>query len=104
MEVNGKEYPLWSQFVERKDEWIGGILEDFGDSMDRSMGMGDMKTEITDIRLKPNGESSAFFEVAGKDFGCGFDVKGGGVTAGEEGYITFSGYGGHTWRIKQKGE
>ena len=28
IEVNGKVYPLWGQFIERKDEWIGGILED----------------------------------------------------------------------------
>ena len=28
-EINGKTYPLWSQFVDKKDEWIGGILEDY---------------------------------------------------------------------------
>ena len=27
--VNNKQYPLWSQFVERKDEWIGGLLVDY---------------------------------------------------------------------------
>lgn len=101
--VNGKQYPLWSQFVERKREWIGGILEDFGDSMDQRMFGDDAhgKTEVTDITLKPNGEESAMFSVEGKDFSCGFDATVGGVTAGEEGWITFSGYGGHTWRIKQ---
>ncbi len=26
LEVYGREYPLWSQFVERKTEWIGGHL------------------------------------------------------------------------------
>lgn len=26
--VNGKVYPMWNQFIERKKEWIGGILED----------------------------------------------------------------------------
>jgi len=37
MNVNGKEYPLWGQFVERKEEWIGGLLLDEGDSMDRAL-------------------------------------------------------------------
>lgn len=101
MKINGREYPLWSQFVERKDEWIGGILEDFGDSMDRAMGMENAKTEITDICLKPNGKKAAFFEIIGKDFGCGFSTEVGGLTGGEKGYITFSGYGGHEWRIKK---
>ena len=94
MIVNGKEYPLWSQFVERQKEWIGGILED------HDMGML-MKTEITGIELVPNGDDSAFFSVDGKDFSCGFDVNYGGIQAGEEDWLTFSGYGGHTWRIKQ---
>jgi len=101
MVVNGKEYPLWSQFVERQNEWKGGILEDFGDNFDRGMGANPMVTEITGISLKPNGKDSAFFTVEGKDFRCGFDVKGGGITAGEEGWITISGYGSHTWRFKQ---
>ena len=91
--VNGKYYPLWSQFVDRKVEWIGGILED------HDMGML-AKTEITDICLEPNGDDSAFFSVEGKEFRCGFDVSVGGITAGEKGWITLSGYGGHVWRIK----
>ena len=94
MVVNGKEYPLWSQFVERKNEFIGGILED------HDMGMY-AKTRITDITLKPNGESSAYFSVEGEEFGCGFDIKHGGISGGEPGWFTFSGYGGHTWRIKE---
>ena len=101
MEINGKEYPMWSQFVERQDEWIGGVLHDSGDSMDKAMGLGDLTTEITGIELKANGDS-AWFGVTGKDFDCGFSVEYGGITGGEEGWITFSGYGGHTWRIKQK--
>lgn len=93
---------MWGQFVEKQNEWKGGILEDLGDSMDRRMGMVPMKTEIIGIQLRPNGEDSAFFEVNGKDYDCGFDVHHGGIGTGEEGWITFSGYGGHTWRIKQK--
>jgi len=108
IKVNGKEYPMWSQFVEGKEKWIGGSLEDFGDSMDRAFGMldderlADVLTEIVDIKLEPNGDDSAFFQVIGKNFDCGFDVQHGGVTAGEDGWITFSGYGGHKWRIKER--
>ena len=94
MKVNGRHYPLWSQFVKRKKEWIGGILED------HDMGM-IVSTKITDIDLVPNGETSAYFCVEGVDFGCGFDVKYGGIIGGEKGWITFSGYAGHMWRIKE---
>ena len=100
--VNGKSYPMWSQFVEGKEKWIGGTLEDKGDSMDRAIGLSDgwSKTKITDITLTPNGKESAAFSVEGEEFGCGGDVQFLGVVGGEDGYITFSGYGGHTWRIK----
>jgi len=94
MEVNGKEYPMWSQFIEKQDEWIGGTLED------HDMGMS-ASTEITGITLEPNGDGSAFFSVEGETFSCGFDVQYGGIGSGEEGWLTFHGYGGHTWRIKK---
>ena len=100
IEINGKQYPLWSQFVERKSEWIGGILEDFGDDMEIRMGYSGDKTIITNIVLRENGENSAWFEVSGEDFDCGFDVNVGCIG----GEYTFSGYGGHTWRIKQNEE
>lgn len=100
--INGKEYPLWSQFVEEKEKWIDGTLQDFGDGLDYHMGCGKMETKITDIQLLPNGDDSAMFEISGKDFSCGFDVGHGGITAGEDGWLTFNGYGGHEWRIKQK--
>ncbi len=99
--INGKHYPLWSQFIERKDEWIGSVMEDLGDNMDRQMGIESITTKITAIDLRPNGDDSAFFEISGEEYSCGFDVKYGGVMAGDEGWITFSGYLGHTWRIKQ---
>jgi hypothetical protein len=105
-DINGKQYPLWSQFVDRQAEWIGGILEDFGDSHDQRMFPDEYpaKTEIIGIELRPNGKDSAFFEIIGKDFDCGFDVHVGGI-AGKEGgaehWLTFSGYGGHEFRIKQ---
>lgn len=101
IEINGRVYPMWSQFVEKKEEFIGGILEDFGDSFDKALGYKGAVTKIADITLVPNGKDSASFSVEGKDFGCGFDVRYGGITGGESGYITFSGYGGHLFRIKE---
>lgn len=100
--VNGREYPLWSQFVNGKAKWIGGTIEDFGDNMDRALGVRASRSKITDITLAPNGDESAFFMVHGEKHGCGFDVRHGGITGGEPGWLTFSGYGGHQWRIKAK--
>ena len=103
MKVNGIEYPIWGQFVEKQEEWIGGILSDSGDSLDRRMGAEEMTTTITGIELKANGEDSAYFSVLGEDFECGFDVYLGGLSGNQkEGWITFSGYMGHSWRIKKK--
>lgn len=95
-----KHNPLWSQFVERKSEFIGKVLEDFGDNMDRGiLNLEKMTTKITDIILIPNGSDSAWFEIKGEDFSCGFDVSVGGIGSGEKGYLTFCGYGGHKFRI-----
>lgn len=104
IEINGRAYPMWSQFVHRKAEWIGGTLQDFGDSQDRRMGLagpGGMTTKITDIELRANGSTSAWFEVTGENFTCGFDVTVGGIIGGDEGWLTLHGYGGHTWRIQK---
>jgi hypothetical protein len=99
--INGKVYPMWEQFVEKKAQWIGGVLEDMGDDMDRNLAMGEtMSTIITDIVLKPNGTESAFFEIVGEKFECGSDVRHLGIWAGEKGWLTFRGYMGHTFRIK----
>ena len=59
-------------------------------------------TKIIDITLEPNGKDSAFFSVIGENYACGFDVEVGGIIGGKEGWLTFSGYGGHKWRIKKK--
>ncbi len=93
MIVNGKEYPLWSQFVERQAEFVGRTLEDH----DPDCGVA--TTKVTGVTLEPNGKDSAFFSIEGEDFRCGFDVTVGGVAAGEEGWITFQGYGGHRFRM-----
>lgn len=104
MEINGKEYPMWGQFVDQKKEWVGGTLRDIGDSMDRGCGFAPGETEIVDITLTPNGTDSAYFEISGKDFACGLDVRHGGLSGSENlggGYLSFSGYGGHIWGIKK---
>ena len=102
IKINGREFPLWSQFVEKKEKFVGGVLEDHDNDPFCSCGVG--KTEITDIELVPNGKSSAFFRVCGKDFNCGFDVSVGGIDGSfgdaEHGWVGFCGYGGHQWRIK----
>jgi hypothetical protein len=99
--VNGKYYPLWEQFVFKKQQWIGGLMQDYGDSIDRgAFGFEGMETKIVDIKIRPNGSDSAFFEVIGEQFTCGFDVKYGGIIPGKNDWLTFSGYGGHTWKIK----
>ena len=102
IEVNGKVYPMWSQFVERKEEWVGGVLEDFGDP---DLPGSSSTTPIVDIELVPNGKEFAFFRVLGEEFNCGFDVRYGGIGGGqEEPWLTFSGYGNHKWRIKKLDE
>jgi len=74
MEVNGRFYNLWGQFVENKERWIGGKLHD----KETLCGPCPVTT-ITDVELLPNGDDSAFFWIRGKDYDCGFDVKYGGV-------------------------
>jgi hypothetical protein len=96
--VNGKRYSLWPQFVQRQFEYIGGKLEELpGD------GPGAITT-ITAIRFEPNGKDSAAFFVDGVDFGCGSDVQYLAVDPkiGGDGWIGFSSYGGHRWRIRKK--
>lgn len=78
-------------------------MEDFGDVMDASIFMGGtfpLRTVITGIELHPNGDAQ-FFQVVGRDFTCGFSTSVGGVCPGEAGWLTFSGYGGHNWRIRK---
>ena len=102
--INGKYYPMWQQFVHRKDEWVGGTLIDYGDMFDRHYykdGTYPMKTKIIDIQLKPNEPDSAFFEVRGEDFTCGGDVKYIGLmpTKAKAGGIFINGFQNHEWEI-----
>lgn len=101
MIINNRSFPMWEEFVKKKNNFIGGVLEDFGDMFDQMLkGEKYLETKIIDIVLKPNGNDSAYFLVMGKDFDCGFDVKYGRIIPGEKGWVSFSGYGSHIWRIK----
>lgn len=69
--INGKTYPLWGQFVDRKEEWIGGTMTE------SDKYVGDSPTEkITDISMKANGPDSAMFVVKGETFEWAADVCG----------------------------
>ena len=96
MTVNGREYPMWSQFVESKQEWIGGELVEY------DMGCR-METVITDVALSPNGDESAFMEFCGEEFTCGGDVKYLGISGelNDINGITFRGYGGHKFAVSK---
>lgn len=92
--VNGKIYPMWQQFVQKKDEWIGGVLQD----RDNDPFLGGVTigpTVITDVVLRENGKDSAWFEFSGKDYSCGFDVKYGGIGGNQPGndVLRIQGYG-----------
>lgn len=97
MEVNGKFYPFWGDLVEKKEAFIGGTLVEY------DMGMTG-ETVIEDIELEPNGEESAFFRIVGKDFNCGFDVRYGGIQAGEKGWLTFATQFGHVFKIQKEAD
>jgi len=96
--VNGKTYPMWGQFVDKKAEWIGGKLQE----IDNIFGEADV-TEITDVTLEPNGEESAILTFHGKDYGCGYDVKYSGI-GGEHtaGWLTVSSTWGDRYRVKRR--
>lgn len=102
MIVNGKEYKMWGQFIAEKEKWIGGQMHEISDSFPRAHNGNIPSTTIMDMRLRPNGDDSAYFEVIGKSYSCGSDVRYLGIVSGDEGWITFSGYGKHTWRIQEK--
>ena len=104
--------PIWQQLVDRKEEWIGGDIEDFGDSFDRRFcdeGTFPIRGKISDMEFRKNPTCDEekyppgmwFGVSAVEGFSCGGDTEHVGITGGEEGWLTFSGYGGHTWRIRR---
>lgn len=99
--LDSNSYPLWRQFVEKQNMFIGGVLEDSGDTIDRAQGINSMQTKILGIKLEANGNDSAIFSVIGENFSCGFDVSVGAISDVDNEWITFSGVLGHTWRIKK---
>lgn len=100
--VNGKYYNLWGQFVDQRESFIGGTLQELEEGQPLNIVHEPIPTtRITDIRLVPNGTDSALFCVDGETWGCEGDVGYLGITAGEKGWITLSGFGGHLWRFKK---
>ena len=95
---------IYEQIVERKQEWIGGELQEMTDSYPRVIEGCSPKTKITNITLIDNGGNYPFFMIHGESYDCVFSIDVGGVTGKsgmEEGWLYFSGYGGHEFRIKQ---
>lgn len=78
--INGRYYPMWQQFVDKKAQFIGQTLVDLGDPIDRAVGGEPMRTRIEDVTLTANGYTSAMFTIHGEDFNCGFDVRHGGIS------------------------
>jgi hypothetical protein len=103
--INGRTYPLWSQFIEQKQKWIGGTLVETGDKMlSRLIGTKPMQTRIIDIVLRENGTDSAWFEIVGKDFSCGSDVHHLSIPSDQDGnpWLTFECCG-NRFKIATKG-
>lgn len=64
-----RKFPLWDQFIDRKDEWIGGKLTEDGES-----------TPIKDIQMNQVGDGYVF-SIVGEDWTDEFNVDYGGVSA-----------------------
>lgn len=96
--INGKTYPMWSQFVERKAEWIGGELQEF----DSVMGEAPV-TEIIDVTLNPSGEDSAIISFHGKDYSCGYDVQYCGISPhGKEPWLLIQSKWGDQFQVRKR--
>ena len=88
---------IWEQLVAKKEEWIGGKLED----TDTSFGAKPARTTITDMTLRPNGQGQ-FFTVHGKKFDCGFNTRYGGIAGGGDGMLRLGSYGLLAFNITKK--
>ena len=90
---------MWDQFVQEKEKWIGGVIEEYASAFTPGA-----TTEITDITIEKNGDSYMFI-VHGKDFNEAFDVGHGGIGGPQsEGWIGFSCMYHPGFRIKMKGD
>lgn len=92
-----------TDLVMNKKKFIGGVLEVFPDAFDDILedNPEGKTTKIKDIVLDLKTSNVGKFDVIGKDFECGFNIDQGGTTKGEEGWITFFGYGDTSFRIKE---
>lgn len=98
--INSKTYPMWSQFVERKNEWVGGKMFE----VDSVMGATPM-TEIVNIELVPNGPESAMICIRGIDYDCCADVQYcgiGGTDQLQPGFLAIFTQFGSTYYIQQR--
>jgi len=100
--INGKRFPLWSQFVRDKEKWIGGILTETCSGPEFPPDLPKPSTKIVDIVLRPLGKDSAEFLVIGEEFECGGDVRFVALDPMkfEDEKFAFAGYGGHEWTIE----
>jgi hypothetical protein len=74
---------IWEQIVDNKSKYIGKKL------VDTDMGIYS-ETEITDIKFEDNPDN-CYFTIVGKEFSCGFDIKYGGISEGNnDAMISFS--------------
>lgn len=81
--------------VENKAHWIGGTLSDY-DGLIFSQGHKAVETTIKDIKLE-----DSYFTVNGDSFNCGFNLDyARGIIDQDEGFVEFSGYGGHSFTIE----
>ena len=85
---------IWEQLVDQKEEWIGGTLTEYADTMNilfiNYIHFGCtpiIKTVIKDIVFQENGDFGdlRWFEIVGEDFSCGFDTSVAGIS-GESGH------------------
>lgn len=90
MQVNEKEYQLWSQFVEKKNDFIGGILESPARHSNNTI-----TTIITDITLSKSCYDSYIFTIEGRGFSSFLNTAQGKIVNKEPGWtIFYDGQGG----------
>jgi len=98
---------MWQELVDKKDQWVGGKLKDFGDTIDRALVKPEligMETTIVDFRL-----TDKWFEVIGEDFNCGGSRDHIGITGSpkfpiEGSGLAIAGYAGHEFHITMNRE
>lgn len=94
--INGKVYPMWNQFVEKKETFIGEEMF----SNEEGGGQSE-STIITDVTLEPNGDDSAMISFIGKDYTCACDVRFCGISPTPiPGFIVIATSFGDTFYIK----